>query len=104
MSSSFARIEARINETVSRRLSNAMAVFNGGEPFRVIFDREQHESLDSIGGYAPSCGLYLASAPGLEQDDILHIDGSAYAVAGPVEPDSSGWVTLQLRTAGGAHG
>lgn len=104
MSSPFARIEARINETVSRRLSNAMAVFNGGEPFRLIFDRAAHESLDSIGGYAPSCSLYLASAPGLEQGSVMHIDGVEYLVAGPVEPDSSGWVTLQLRTEGGGHG
>lgn len=104
MSTPFARIQARVNEAVSRRLSNAIAVFDGGEPFRVIFDREQHESLDSIGGYATTCSLYLASAPGLEQDSVLHIDGVAYTVTSPIEPDSSGWVTLQLRTVEAGHG
>ena len=104
MSTPFARIEARVNEVVSRRLSNAIAVFNGGEPFRVIFDREQHEALDSIGVYVSTCSLCLASAPGLEQDSVLRIDGVAYTVASPIEPDSSGWATLQLRTVEGGHG
>lgn len=104
MSTPFARIEARVNEAVSRRLSNAIARFDGGEPFQVILDHEFHQSLDSIGGYVTTCSLYLACAPGLEQGSELHIDDVAYTVVDPVEPDSSGWVTLQLRTVEVGHG
>ena len=100
----FADRAARVRGAQIRHCANAVASFAGAEPFGVIFRRASHESLDLVGGYAPSCSLYLASAPGLEQGSVLQIDGIAYAVAGPVEPDSSGWATLQLRTVGDAHG
>lgn len=98
-------VEQSINAAAIAMLANATAIYQGGTPFGVIFDRAPQESLDLIGGYAPTCGLEVASAPGIEQDSVLHIDGVAYSVAGPVEPDSSGWATLQLRAvSGGAHG
>ncbi len=100
----FADRAARVRGAQIRHCANALASHAGGEPFGVIFRRPAQESLDVLGGYAPACSLELASVPGLEQGSVLHIDGVEYQVAGPVEPDSSGWVTLQLRTVGGVHG
>lgn len=97
----FAVVEDRLNATVQRRLANAVAVWHGGEPFGVIFDRRPHEALD-VAMYAPNCSLPLACAPGLEQDGVLMIDGQAWTVIEPVVADSSGWVTVQLRE--GGHG
>ena len=100
----FADRASRVRSAQVRHCANAVASHAGGEPFGVIFRQVPHESLGVIGGVEPSCSFELACAPGLEQDDVLHINGTAYAVASPVEPDSSGWVTLQLRTTGEAHG
>lgn len=104
MLSPFADRAARVREAQTRHCANSVASLAGGEPFGVIFRNVPHGSLDAIGGVASTCSFTIVNAPGLEQDGILHIDGIAYVVAGPVEPDSSGWVTLQLRTAEGAHG
>lgn len=104
MLSPFADRAARVREAQVRHCANAAASYSGGEPFGVIFRTVPHSSLDVIGGAASTCSFAIVNAPGLKQDGILHIDGIAYAVAGPVEPDSSGWATLQLRTTGDAHG
>jgi hypothetical protein len=98
----FAAVGALINQGVSRHLANALCVFNSGEPFGVIFDRAPKDALGIVGGYAPTCSFSLSNAPGLEQGGQLQIDGVAYEVVEPVEPDASGWVTLQLREVG--HG
>jgi len=94
----FADRAARVRGAQIRHCANAVASHAGGEPFGVIFRRAPHDSLDVIGGSMSTCSLELASVPDLEQDGVLHINGVAYTVANPIEPDSSGWVTLQLRT------
>lgn len=97
----FADVEQSINASVQRLLANAVATWQGGEPFGVIFDCHPHEALD-VAMYAPSCSLPLARAPGLGQGDVLVIDGQEWIVIEPVVPDSSGWATVQLRE--GGHG
>lgn len=96
----FAAIETRINAAVGARLSNAIATFNGGDEFGVIFDRLPVQTID---GYAESVGpqaaFDIARAPGLVYGSVLVIDGVDYSVTGGLEPDRSGWVTVQLRKA-----
>ena len=99
----FADRAARVRSAQVRHCANAVASHAGGVPFGVVFRQAPHESLGVIGGAESSCSFELASAPGLEQDDVLHINGTAYAVASPVEADSSGWVKLQLRTVEAGH-
>lgn len=99
----FADRAARVRGAQIRHCANAVASYAGGDSFGVIFRRTPHDSLNVIGGSASTCSLELASAPGLDQDSVLHIDGVAYAVANPIEPDSSGWVTLQLRAVEVGH-
>lgn len=99
----FADRAARVRGAQIRHCANAVASLGGGEPFGVIFRRAPHDSMDVIGGSASTCSLELSSAPGLEQGDVLQIDGVAYTVVSPIEPDGSGWVTLQLRTVEAGH-
>lgn len=102
----FAIAQARLNAAVQRRLANAVAVWRGGEPFGVLLDCGTRDVFDEVAAGAITCSLPLASAPGLAQGGELVIDGVAYEVAAPVQPDASGWVALQLRKlAGGVrHG
>ncbi|MEG2468990.1 MAG: hypothetical protein RSB86_16570 [Comamonas sp.] len=98
----FAAVGALINQGVSQHLANALCTFNSSQPFGVIFDRVPRDALGIVSGYAPSCSFCVVNAPGLGQGGCLQIDGVAYEVVEPVEPDASGWVTLQLREVG--HG
>lgn len=95
----FAGVEQLINTSAQHLLANAQAVWQGGEPFGVIFDRRPHDALD-VGLYAPNCGLPLACAPGLDQGGVLVIDGQEWTVIEPVVADSSGWATVVLREGG----
>lgn len=98
----FAAVNALINQGVSQHLANATCVFKGGQSFGVIFERAPKDALGIVGGYAPSCSFCMANAPGVEQGAQLVIDGQPFEVVCPVEPDASGWATLQLREV--AHG
>lgn len=89
---------ARINGAVTRAHANATAVYNGGAPFGVLFDRAPADLL-GVATYAPECAFDIAHTPGLAQGSVLVIDGAAFAVAGNPEPDGSGWVRVQLREA-----
>ncbi|RYF55765.1 MAG: hypothetical protein EOO27_20170 [Comamonadaceae bacterium] len=92
----FAAQEQRINSAVLGRLANAQAVYQGGEPFAVVFDSGAAEMFGDGGEVADlpeyAVSLYLGKTPGLAEGSKLTIDGKAYTVAGGVQPDSSGWV------------
>lgn len=102
----FAQVEALVNTGVQSVLANAVATWQGGQPFGVIFARGQRDSFGEVATGAITCSLSLANAPGLAQGGELVIDGQAYEVAGPVQPDASGWAALQLRKLdeGARHG
>lgn len=102
----FAQVEALVNTGVQSVLANAVATWQGGQPFGVIFAQGQRESFGEVATGAITCSLPLSSAPGLAQGGELVIDGVAYEVAAPVQPDASGWAALQLRKLGGGmrHG
>lgn len=102
----FAQVEVLINTGVQSVLANAVATWQGGEPFGVIFACGQHEAFGEVATGAIACSLPLACVPGLARGDELVIDGVPYEVAAPVQPDASGWAALQLRKLGGGarHG
>lgn len=94
----FSRSEQRVNRAVQARLSNAMCCVDGGLPFPVLFEREPKGALGVFAGYAPSVSFALHSAPAVSQRSQIEVQGVAvYEVTESVEPDASGWVTLQLR-------
>lgn len=88
---------ARVRSAGERHHANAVCVFEGSDPFGVIFDRTPKDSLGFVGGRALACSFSISKAPGLIQGGKLVIDGVAFEVVEPVEPDASGWVKLQLR-------
>ncbi|MDR2325493.1 MAG: hypothetical protein LBE51_08860 [Acidovorax sp.] len=102
----FAQVEALVNTGVQSVLANAVATWQGCEPFGVIFARGQHEAFGEVATGAIVCSLPLVCVPGLAQGDELVVDGVPYEVAAPVQPDASGWAALQLRKLGGGarHG
>lgn len=94
----FAVLEARVNSAVEARLANAIATYQGGEPFGVVLDRGQTEGFGGRGEIvdAPQIAVSLnvaAHAPGLAEGSELVIDGVTYVVDAGVQPDSSGWVS-----------
>lgn len=96
----FAALQARLNDAVGRHLSDASAVWQGGEPFDVVFQREGVAALGEVEGYMPTVSFDIANTPGIEQGSELVVNGVAYTVAADVEPDESGWLDqLRLRKA-----
>lgn len=93
----FAGVDALINQSVGQLLSNAVAVYQDGSPFGVIFTRAGDDPFDgALDATGYSCSFSLSHAPGLAKADELVIDGVIYIVSGPVQPDSSGWVRVPL--------
>lgn len=93
----FAALEARVNDVVLARLSNAVAAVGGVEvpvmfakPFAAPFGGE----ADAV---APECTGPEWGLGALERDDALSIGGVAYEVE-TAEPDGQGFVRLVLRT------
>lgn len=93
----FAALEARVNNAVLLRLANATAVYQGGDPFPILLDREQTEAFGGGGGVvdAPSITVSFdtANTPGLAEGSELVIGGVVHAVVQGVQADASGWVS-----------
>lgn len=96
--SPFATLESRVNDVVERRLANAQGVYQGGKPFGVIFDREGDGVLDgnTVDMASLTAGFRIANTPGLAAGSELVIDGVVHEVAGQVQPDAGGWVTVTV--------
>lgn len=94
----FQDLEQRVNRAVSQHLSNAVAVYQGGEPFGVLFDRAGADPMGAgeFDAASHSCSFCIANAPGLCEGAELEIDGIAYRVAGGVQPDAGGWVSVSI--------
>lgn len=88
---------ARINGAVVRAHANTMAVYQGGDPFPILLDREQTEAYGGGGGVvdAPSITVSFdaANTPGLAEGAELVIGGVVHEVGAGVQPDASGWVS-----------
>ena len=89
---------ARINGAVERAHANATAVYNGGAPFGVLFDRSPADPFGTgaVDAAAYSVSFMAANAPGLAEGGELVINGTAYIVASGVQPDAGGWVSLTV--------
>lgn len=97
VATAFAEGMACVREAVSLHLANAMAVYQGGEPFGVSLKVSGANPFDgALDATGYSCSFSLSHAPGLAKADELVIDGVIYIVSGPVQPDSSGWVRVPL--------
>ncbi len=93
----FAGAEALINQSVGACLANAVAIYNGGPAFGVLFTRAGDDPFDGALDVAShACSFDLANAPGLATKHELVIDSVVYIVSGPVQPDASGWVRVTL--------
>lgn len=95
----FAHLEARVNASVQRCLSNATATWQGGQPFGVIFDRSQLEGFmgDAVTGVSRTVSLCVANTPGIaEGSTALVVSGQPCEVTGPVVADASGWATFPI--------
>lgn len=96
--SPFAALEARVNGAVLSRLANAEAVYEGGQPFGVVFDTEAAGVLGGEAVDIGSCsvGFCIANTPGLVSGSELAIGGAVFVVSGQVQPDAGGWVNLTV--------
>ena len=94
----FADIEAMLNRDTVGMLANATATWQGGVPFGVLFDRAESEPFGpgAVDTASMSCSFCVVNAPGIAQGAELTIGGVVYVVAGPVQPDAGGWVTLAV--------
>lgn len=93
----FASIGTLVNQSVEELLANAVAVYQDGTPFGVLFTRAGDDPFDgALDATGYSCSFSLSHAPSLAKADALVIDGVIYIVSGPVQPDSSGWVRVSL--------
>ena len=96
--SPFAAMEARVNNAVQLRLANATAVYQGGDPFGVIFDRDATDPFGAAVDVAAVTVAYcVANTPGVRDGSELVIDGwGVHVVTGQVQPDAGGWVVLSV--------
>lgn len=99
MLSPFAALDQIVNNETTRHLADAVASLDDGEPFGVVLIRGLEMSLNIVEGCSLMAGFDLRRAPGLKQGKVLVVDGTRYRVVGGLQPDSSGWVDVQLREA-----
>ncbi len=89
----------RVRSAQQRHHANAVAVWQGGDPFGVILRRGPREALGMVGAYVLACRLPADMVPGVAQGEPIEIDQVAYRIAEPPQPDESGWLLLQLEVA-----
>lgn len=97
MSTPFAVIEGRVNDTVAHRLANAIALV-GGVEVPVMFDKPFAAPFGGeVDAAAPECTGPEWGLGSLERDSAVSIGGIAYEVE-TAEADGHGFVRLVLRT------
>lgn len=95
----FTAVESRLNASVLRRLANATAIWQGGQPFGVLFERSQLDGFmgDAVTGVSRVVSLCVANAPGIAEGcSELVLNGRPCRVTGAVVPDASGWATFPI--------
>lgn len=101
----FAAIEAQISAGAQSLLPNAMASWNAGPQFGVIFDQGREEGYmpDVVSAVRLTVAMCVANAPGIAEGARgLVVDGRSYIVSSPVIPDAGGWATFTVMPLGGA--
>ena len=96
----FAAVDALISEGMESLLTDSTATYQGGQPFGVIMERGQTDAFGGGGVVvdAPevACSFHIRHTPGLTEGGELVINGVRHRVGQGVQPDSSGWVTVQV--------
>lgn len=93
----FADIEAMVNQATASALANALATFNGGQPFPVLFDRQGTQPFgEAVDAVSARAGFELRHAPGLVRGSVLVIGGASYRLDSDAEPDATGWVEVSM--------
>lgn len=96
MPTAFARAQQRVNRAVARTLANALATFNGGQPFPVLFDEPFAAPFDGqVDSTAPACTGLAEHLAGLDRGAAITINGKSYRVD-MAQPDGTGMVRLTL--------
>lgn len=90
----FAAAEARLNQAVFARLSNAQAVLDG-TPIDGIFDRDYVQVFDGIASSGPMFTAPSASVSAATTISLLTVAGNTYRVRS-VQPDGTGVSLLLL--------
>lgn len=89
--------QARINGAVLRAHANAEAVYQGAEPFGVIFERAPADPFSgAVDTASLSVAYCIANTPGIAEGSELTIGGTVHIVTGQVQPDAGGWVVLSV--------
>lgn len=98
MPAPFAARESRLNSAVERHLTNAEVVFNAGAPFGAVFGREAANPFggESVDAAEHTLGFIASRAPALAEGDEVLVNGVVYRVTGDVQPDESGWLTVNV--------
>lgn len=92
--------QQRVRASMQARHANVLCAVDGGSAFAAIFRRKPKESLDIYSGNAPALSFALDCAPSVGQGSVVVVQSvGRFEVTQPVEPDATGWVTLELREA-----
>lgn len=97
MATRFAALEARVNDAVRARLSNADATI-GAATVPVIFDAAYLNAGGMVESTGPQCQGKTTDLAAAVQGTAITISGQAYTVTGN-QPDGTGMTVLQLREA-----
>lgn len=93
----FAGVDALINQSVGQLLSNAVAVYESGAPFGVLFDRAAADPFSgAVDSSTMTVAYDIAKTPGVQEGSEMLINDLPHIVRGPVQPDASGWVVLSV--------
>lgn len=96
----FASVDALITEGMESLLTDSTATYQGGQPFGVVMERGQTDAFGGGGVVvdAPevTCSFHIRHALGLAEGSELVINGVRHRVGRGVQPDSSGWVTVEV--------
>lgn len=94
MSSPFATIEAKVNQSLVNKLSNAHADFGGGLVVPGIFDAEPELNFD-VQSSSPVFECLESSVTSVSTRAVVAINGVNYTVKNK-QPDGVGMVLIEL--------
>ena len=95
----FAAVDALINQGISQTLANALASWQGGQCFGVLFNRAPLEGYldNAVTTDRQTVAMCVANAPGIAEGSLdLVIDGQPCQVTGAVTADASGWAAFPI--------
>lgn len=93
----FENLQARLNTSVERHVTNCDVVLQGGRSCRGIFDAKAERFVDGVfQSVTPRLQIRDVECAEVGQGTQLAVGLTPYEVAGQPEPDGRGWVHLWL--------